>query len=237
MSEIKKEENNVTKEIIDFFKDLAIIVIVVKLITIFLVSIFIINGQSMYASYYDKEIILVDRFSLNTFGWLKKQDIKRWDVVVLEPEVDKDKKYFIKRVIWLPWEELKIKDWNVFIKKVWSDKFIKLDEKYLNKENYWHTKVDNQTDEKIYKIPKWKYFVMWDNRNHSSDSRACFSYSCNITDRDNFIASDKIIGKVLVDLWYFNYRNFSFTHPVLKKNWKYISTKPKWTHSADSYNY
>jgi len=69
MSDKKIEkENNLTKEIIDFFKDLVIIVVVVKVITIFLVSIFIINGQSMYASYYDKEFILVDRFSLNTFG-------------------------------------------------------------------------------------------------------------------------------------------------------------------------
>jgi len=58
-----EEENNITKEVIDFFKDLIIIVVVVKIITIFFVSIFIINGQSMYSSYYDKEFILVDRFS------------------------------------------------------------------------------------------------------------------------------------------------------------------------------
>jgi signal peptidase I len=58
-----EEENSLTKEIIDFFKDLVIIVVVVKIVTMFLVSIFIINGQSMYGSYYDKEFILVDRFS------------------------------------------------------------------------------------------------------------------------------------------------------------------------------
>jgi len=58
-----EKENNITKEVIDFFKDLVIIVVVVKIITMFLVSIFIINGQSMYSSYYDKEFILVDRFS------------------------------------------------------------------------------------------------------------------------------------------------------------------------------
>jgi signal peptidase I len=58
-----EEEKSFTSEAIDFFKDLVIIVIVVKIITVFLVSIFIINGQSMYSSYYDKEFILVDRFS------------------------------------------------------------------------------------------------------------------------------------------------------------------------------
>jgi len=236
MSEKNFEENNFKKEIIDFLKDLVIIVAIVLFTTHAFVSIFIINGQSMYDSYYDKEIILVDRYSLNTFGWIKKQNIRRWDVVVLEPEVDKDKKYYIKRVVWMPWEELKIEKGNVFIKKKWEKKFIKLDEKYLNKENYGHTLVYWKISI-TYKIPKWKYFVMWDNRNHSTDSRACFSYNCNITDRDNFISSDKIIGKVLVDLWYFNYRNLTFTHPKIKKDWKYIDTTPKWTTSADSYNY
>lgn len=229
----EQKNNNTVKEIIDFFKDLAIIVIVVKIITIFFVSLFIINGQSMYASYYDKEFIMVDRFSLNTFWWLKKQNIKRWDVVVLEPEVDKNKKYFIKRVIGLPGEDLKIENWQVYIKKVWAKKFEKLDEKYLDKENYWHTKT--RVDSITYHIPKWKYFVMWDNRNHSTDSRECF-YTCNWK-RDNFIDSDKIIWKVLIDFGYFNYRNFSFTHPVLKKNWKAIDTSPRWTNSPDSYNY
>jgi signal peptidase I len=57
------EENSFTSEVLDFFKDLIIIVIIVLFITKTLVSIFIINGQSMYSSYYDKEFILVDRFS------------------------------------------------------------------------------------------------------------------------------------------------------------------------------
>ena len=71
----------------------------------------------MYSSYYDKEFILVDRFSTHEFWGLKEQKIKRWDVVVLRPWVDKNKEYFIKRVVWLPWEELKIESWDVFFKK------------------------------------------------------------------------------------------------------------------------
>jgi len=230
-----KEENNITKEVIDFFKDLVIIVVVVKIITMFLVSIFIINGQSMYSSYYDKEFILVDRFSTLEIWDYKEQNVKRWDVVVVKPEVDKDKKFFIKRVIWLPNEELKIENWNVYIKKVWEEKFSLLDEKYLNKENYWNTKV--RWNSIIYRIPEWKYFVMWDNRNHSSDSRSCFSYNCSTIDRDNYIWKDFVVWKVLVDFGYFNLSNFSFTHPVIKEDGKYISTKPKWTNSLDSYSY
>lgn len=238
MSKIKlqKTDKSFIWEVMDFFKDLIIIIIIVKTITIFFVSIFIINGQSMYSSYYDKGFILVDRFSTQTFFNIKKQDIKRWDVVVVKPEVDPIREYFIKRIVWMPGEMLKIKDWNVFIKKSWKENFIKLDEKYLNKENYWKTKVDNQLKENIYIIPEWKYFVMWDNRNQSSDSRSCFSSNCNNV-RDQFIWKDFIVWKVLIDLGYFNFKNFSFTHPVIKEDWNFIDTSPKWVNSEDSYNY
>jgi signal peptidase I len=230
-----EEKKDFTWEIVDFLKDLVIIVIVVKLITMFLVSIFIINGQSMYASYYDKEFILVDRFSTLDLWDYKKQDVVRWDVVVFKPEVDKVKEFFIKRVIWMPWDTIKIEKWEVFLKKINEKEFTLLDEKYLNKINYWNTLTTEKSI--IYSVPEWKYFVMWDNRNHSSDSRSCFTYSCSWTTRDNYIWKEFVIGKVLLDLWYFNYRNFSFTHPVIKEDWKYISTKPKWTSSADSYIY
>jgi signal peptidase I len=189
----------------------------------------------MYGSYYDKEFILVDRFSTLEIWDYKKQNVKRWDVVVVKPEVDKNKEFFIKRVVWLPNEELKIEKWNVYLKKNWEEEFTKLDEKYLNKENYWNTKI--RWDSIIYKIPEWKYFVMWDNRNHSSDSRSCFSYNCSTIDRDNYIWKDFIVWKVLVDFGYFNLSEFNFTHPVIKENWEYISTKPKWVSSADSYSY
>jgi len=233
-----QEENNFTKEIIDFFKDLVIIVVIVKVITIFLVSIFIINGQSMYASYYDKEFILVDRFSAHSFWWLKKQNIYRWDVVVVRPEVDPSKEYFIKRVIWLPWETLKIKDGWVYIKKVGDNKFIKLDEKYLTKNNYWHTFVSHSPKEMIYHIPKDKFFVMWDNRTASSDSRSCFSFTCTGI-RDNYITKNEIVWKVLLDLGYFNFRNFSFKHPGSRNypELKGIDTHPKWLNTVSHYNY
>jgi signal peptidase I len=50
-------------EIIDFFKDLIIIVVIVLVIRTFIAMPFQINGQSMYSSYYDREFIIVDRLS------------------------------------------------------------------------------------------------------------------------------------------------------------------------------
>jgi signal peptidase I len=50
-------------EVIDFIKDLVIIVLIVLFIRTFLVEPFQISGQSMSDSYYDKEFIIVDRLS------------------------------------------------------------------------------------------------------------------------------------------------------------------------------
>jgi signal peptidase I len=51
------------KEIIDFVKDIIVILIIVFVIRTFFILPFQINGQSMYQSYYDGEFIIVDRFS------------------------------------------------------------------------------------------------------------------------------------------------------------------------------
>jgi signal peptidase I len=50
-------------DVIDFFKDLVFIVVVVVVIKTFIAMPFQINGQSMYSSYYDKEFIIVDRLT------------------------------------------------------------------------------------------------------------------------------------------------------------------------------
>ncbi len=233
-----EEEKSFSSEVIDFFKDLIIIVVVVKFITVFLVSIFIINGQSMYASYYDKEFILVDRFSALEIGNFKSQSVQRWDVVVFKPGVSKTKEYFIKRIVWMPGDEIKITEWQVYLKKGWEGEFQLLDEQYLNEDNYWNTKVDGGKKVNTYLVPEEKYYVMWDNRGHSSDSRTCFSYSCNSTSRDNFIGKEYVVWKVLLDFGYFNFKDFAFSHPEIDdENGNPIITKPRWTKSPDSYTY
>ena len=233
------EKKDYKSEIIDFFKDLVVIVAIVLIIRTFIVEPFQISGESMAKSYYDKEFIIVDRFSYLDIPWIKIWEPKRWDVIVFRPEVSKDKEYFIKRIIGLPGDTIKIENWWVYLKKSWSNNFVKLDEKYLSKENYWHTKVWQSTAKHIFKVPAWKYFVMWDNRNHSSDSRVCFSFSCEATSRDNFVTKDEIVWKVLIDLGYFNFRNFSFKHPwsLNFPETKWIDTFPRFFNSPSSYNY
>jgi signal peptidase I len=220
-----------TGEALDFLKDIIIILVIVLVMRTFLVMPFKINGQSMYESYYDKQFIIVDRLSYRDTPLIwKLQEVERGDVVVFAPGVSKDRKYFIKRVIGLPGETIKIQEWKVYLQKIGADDFIEIDESvYLSDENENNTIVRWNTGESIYEIPENRYFVMGDNRNHSTDSRTCFQ-SCSV--RSNYIAPWEIIGKVLIDLGYFNFRTLSFTQPDLD-----ISTKPKFFNSYGSYNY
>lgn len=212
-------------DIIDFFKDLVFIVVVVVIIKTFLAMPFQINGQSMYWSYYDKEFIIVDRLSYYL------TEPKRWDVIVFKPYISDERKYFLKRIIGIPWDIVKIEEWKVFLKKSWTTEYNELDEKYLNSENKWFTFVWWSKAMHQYTLSEWQYFVLGDNRNHSTDSRECFS-SCAIEWRNNFINDSDITGRVLLDLWYFNFKSFSFMQPNL-----WIDSKPRFFDSPSSFDY
>ncbi len=213
------------KDIIDFFKDLIFIVVVVVVIKTFIAMPFQINGQSMYSSYYDKEFIIVDRL---TYSFVEP---KRWDVIVFKPYISDERKYFLKRIIGIPWDNIKIENWKIYLKKNGEINYKELDEKYLNPENKWFTFVWGSSEMHEYSIWEWQYYVLWDNRNHSTDARDCFS-SCAIIGRSFFINKSDITWKLFLDLGYFNIKTFSFIQPEL-----WIDTKPKFFNSPSSFEY
>ncbi len=224
-------KEKIKKESIEFFRDLIIVIAVVFFIRTFIAEPFQISWQSMSTSYYDKEFIIVDRFSYLDVPVLKNGAISRWDVIVFKPNVSKEKQYYIKRVIGLPGETLKIEDGQVYIKKVGWTEFIQLDEKYLSAVNKGLTFVRWEKKAHEYTVPANSYFVMWDNRNASTDSRECF-FSCMIDGHSNFIVKNDIVWKVFLDLGYFNFKAFSFVHPDL-----WVSTTPRFLSSPRQYNY
>ena len=205
---------------------------------------FKINGQSMYDSYYDREFIIVDRFSYLVIPVIKTWKPKRRVVVVFKPGVSKEKEYFIKRIIGLPWDTLKITEWKVYLLDKETSEYIELEEWDLSDSNRWSTFVRWQRGESIFEIPEGNYFVMWDNRNASTDSRTCFS-SCLIEWKTNYITKYNMTGKLFIDLWYYNwidsvnfkpfeikFGSFEFIHPTL-----WIDTHPKWFSSLSTYEY
>lgn len=217
-------EKSLLNEWLDFSKDLIVIVIIVLLIRSFLAMPFQISGQSMYSSFYDRQFIIVDRLSY----YFKEP--RRWDVIVFKPYINDDKKFFLKRIIWVPWDTLKIEWWDVFIRNSSTDdEFVKLDEPYLNDENNWYTFVWNSKWSHYYTLGEGKYFVIWDNRNHSTDSRECFS---NCIWRSEYVDKSDIIWRLFIDLWYFNFSRFSFIQPDL-----WIETKPKFFSSYSTHNF
>ncbi len=222
----ENEKRDFKKESLDFIKDLWIILIIVLIIRTFLILPFQINGQSMYDSYYDKEFIIVDRFSYILWS------PHRGDVIVFRPHVSEEREYFIKRVIWLAWDKIKIKDGKVYLWNQDTKKYNELNEVYLSESNEDSTFVRGDSEEYEYTVPEDSYFVMGDNRLASTDSRTCFS-SCLIEGKSNYIGKKDIIWKVFIDLGYFNIRSFSFVHPTL-----WIETVPRflWSPSHADYN-
>lgn len=184
----------------------------------------------MYDSYYDKEFILVDRLSYRDIPFLwSLSTIQRWDVVVFDPMLGWAAKYYIKRVIGLPWEHIKIEGGKVFVKEVNAEDFYELSEPYLMEQNIGNTYVRGEDDSVTYIIPEDRLFVLWDNRMYSTDSRTCFQSCAAWTP---YVNTSQLVGKIFLTAGYFNFRAFAFEHPVLG-----ISTKPRFFSSPSHHSY
>jgi len=123
---------------------------------IFLLRPFQITGDAMFPSYYDSEHVMTTvRFST----------IKRGDVIVFKPPIDPNKDY-IKRVIGIQGDKISLDNGTVYI----NDE--KLDESgYVGPDvkTYGGNFLPDKTP--IF-ISQDMYFVLGDNRQNSSDSRA-----------------------------------------------------------------
>lgn len=120
---------------------------------------FQVAGMAMSPTYSNGSIVLTKKINSNAQG------IQRADVVVFKYPLDTSKD-FIKRVVALPGDKIKIEKGYVYI----NDQ--KLSEPYLAEGVMTTTGSDFLIEGVSIEVPENQYFILGDNRQYSSDSRS-----------------------------------------------------------------
>ncbi len=193
---------------LDFFLDLVLIFLLVWFVRTYILSPFQVSGSSMTNTLLDKQFIMVDKWSYHGLLGFHFGVPQRGDIVVLKPPIDRDT-YYIKRVIGLPGDTIRFEQNQVVITNKEHPEGLVLDESYLKCNQIQDGQKINTCDytrlpQKEFTVPDGSYFVMGDNRNNSTDARACFN-SCRLPGATPFITLDQIIGKTWFVVWPFHF--------------------------------
>lgn len=166
-----KDEHPLT-EIVRFSIIALIIVIPIRM---FIAQPFIVSGASMQETFQSGEYLIVDQVSY----YFEKP--KRGDVIIFRYPRD-PAKFFIKRVIGIPGDTVKIDSNVVLIKNEQQPDGFVLDEPYVR------AMSGNEHITEI--LSEREYFVMGDNRDASSDSRTW-----------GVLQEDRIVGRAFLRLF------------------------------------
>ncbi|NEW05523.1 signal peptidase I [Paenibacillus sp. SYP-B3998] len=184
---VTKSTKNETWE---WIKALVIAGVLVIIIRWFLFSPFIVDGDSMRPNFFTGERLIVNKIVYDI------RTPKRGEVIVFHAPEGKD---YIKRVIGLPGETVKVDGDKVYINGQEIDQaFIKEAVEQAAKEGHAYNTLANFPETKI---PENEVFAMGDNRSNSKDSR---------DKRVGFVPFDKIVGRAEVIFWPVN--KISFIH-------------------------
>jgi signal peptidase I len=159
-------ENDPVKDFFYFLWDLlktgVIVFLIAFSIRYFLIQPFIVEGNSMLPNFVDQEYLLAEKIS-----YIISQP-KRGDVVIFKPPVNPSQNY-IKRIVGLPGETVEIASNTVTIINSVHPDGIALGEEYIASGTITRP-LNNEDTEKV-TLGDNQYFVLGDNREHSSDSR------------------------------------------------------------------
>jgi len=184
------------------------VVIAIFVIT-FAVQAFQIPSESMENTLLVGDYLLVNKLcygghSVGSF-LMPYQKIARGDIVVFHYPID-PQQHFVKRVIGLPGDRLRMVNKKVFINgrpleepyvhfleppnNLFRDNFPRTDIPAFNLDGNWWLQMRKLVEDGQLIIPEGHYFVMGDNRDDSQDSRYW-----------GFVPQENIIGRPLVIYW------------------------------------
>src|SRR5499427_3012992 len=199
--------------LIDFLESLLVTILLVLFGTTFVVQAFKIPSQSMEPTLLVGDHLLVNKFVFGGRGaWYDKylpyRPLERGDIIVFKFPYQ-DHPHFVKRVIGLPGDHLKVVDQQVYVNgKPLSEPYVVHDPASgYDPLNYsfpptgnqlfvslvqpeWASEIRKyiQGDELV--VPPGKYFAMGDNRDHSLDSRYW-----------GFVDREAIMGRPFLIYW------------------------------------
>lgn len=177
MEKEKEKEKGILRELLEWIVFLLIIIGATYLIITYVGQRTKVSGQSMETTLHDGDNLIVDKISYCF------REPERFEIIVF-PYQHKENTYYIKRIIGLPGETVQVKEGCVYI-----DGEL-LDEHYGN-ELMGHAGLA----EEPVTLGEDEYFVLGDNRNHSSDSR---DPSVGVLHRED------LLGRAWIRIWPLN---------------------------------
>lgn len=171
------KERSILGELLSWLIYIVIVVILSLGIITFIGQRTKVSGHSMETTLSDGDNLIVDKISY------RFRDPERFEIIVF-PFQYEEHTYYIKRIIGLPGETVQVIDGYVYINGEMLD------------ENYGLEVMDDPgiAAEPII-LGEDEYFVLGDNRNHSSDSR---DPSVGVLHRDD------IMGRAWIRIWPFD---------------------------------
>jgi len=182
--------------LLEIVKVFILALVIITPIRVFLFQPFFVQGASMEPNFENGEYLIINElgyketdigiggkelFSVSPF-----KDLKRGDTIVFKYPKD-PKQYFIKRIVGLPGEKVKVSNGKVYIfNKENPDGFV------LDESGYLSEEIATPGDS-VQQLSETEYFAMGDNRFYSHDSRAWGPLD------EKFV-----IGKVLIRAWPLN---------------------------------
>ena len=179
----KKEKKSVGQEILSWVLTILVAVAAALVIRSVIFEPVRVDGSSMDDTLANGEIMFVSKFDYSsvwlTLPWQSDEakesaprftfggNPKRFDVVICRYPGRGDTN-FVKRVIGLPGDTLRLENGILYIKEAGQEEETRYEEPYIS-DAYRTGSLNNF---KAYTVPEGMYFVMGDHRNNSNDSRS-----------------------------------------------------------------